>query len=296
MYQHLVKRALDIVFSLLMMPLVALVVLVCGVFIKLEDGGSIFYNAPRVGKNGRPFTMYKLRSMKINAPDLVMEDGSTYNSSSDPRMTRIGAFMRKTSLDEFPQFVNVLQGTMSVIGPRPDLAREVQLYRGNEAQKLNVLPGITGYAAVYGRNALAWRERLKLDVYYVEHQSFALDVRIFLKTFTAIAAQEGIYAQSDQQPAGEQPAKVQGTKERGAAHEAASAHESAAAHEAACQQVPSQHATKNPTAAHSASQQATAREAASYQDCGNQTRSQQAASAQVEGATSTASRSPFSKR
>lgn len=200
MYQHVIKRALDIIFSLCMMPLVALVVLVCGVFIKLEDGGSIFYNAPRVGKNGHPFTMYKLRSMKINAPDLVMEDGSTYNSSSDPRMTRIGAFMRKTSLDEFPQFVNVLQGTMSVIGPRPDLAREVQLYRGNEAQKLNVLPGITGYAAVYGRNALAWRERLKLDVYYVEHQSFSLDVRIFLKTFTAIAAQDGIYAQSDQQP------------------------------------------------------------------------------------------------
>lgn len=200
MYQHVIKRALDIIFSLCMMPLVALVVLVCGVFIKLEDGGSIFYNAPRVGKNGHPFTMYKLRSMNINAPDLVMEDGSTYNSSSDPRMTRIGAFMRKTSLDEFPQFINVLQGTMSVIGPRPDLEREVQLYRGNEARKLNVLPGITGYAAVYGRNALAWRERLKLDVYYVEHQSFSLDVRIFLKTFTAIAAQDGIYAQGDQQP------------------------------------------------------------------------------------------------
>ncbi len=96
----------------------------------MRTKGPIFYNAPRVGKDGRDFTMYKLRSMKVNAPDLVMEDGSTYNGADDPRMTRIGAFMRKASIDEMPQFINVLKGDMSVVAPRPDLRRETEALRG----------------------------------------------------------------------------------------------------------------------------------------------------------------------
>ena len=127
MYQHVFKRLLDIVIGVIALVPVCLVILIFGIAIKLEDGGPVFYNAPRVGKDGRDFIMYKLRSMRVNAPDLVMEDGSTYNGADDPRMTKVGAILRKTSLDELPQFLNVLKGDMSVVGPRPDLRRETEL-------------------------------------------------------------------------------------------------------------------------------------------------------------------------
>lgn len=197
MYVHFFKRVLDILIGIVAMPFLLIILIVFGIQIKLEDGGPIFYNAPRVGKDGKEFTMYKFRSMKVNAPDLVMEDGSTYNAADDPRMTRVGARMRSSSLDEFPQFLNVLNGTMSVVGPRPDLKRETELYQGNEAEKLKVKPGITGYAAVYGgRNASAWHDRLALDVWYVRNISFWLDVKIFFKTFSAIFSQEGVYVEA----------------------------------------------------------------------------------------------------
>lgn len=196
MYVRFVKRAFDIVIGLVAMPFLGLLLLIAAPAIKHEDNGPVFYNAPRVGKGGEEFLMYKLRSMKVNAPDLVMEDGSTYNGADDPRMTKVGAWLRKTSLDEFPQFINVLKGDMSVIGPRPDLAREVELYRGDEHEKLLVKPGITGYAAVYGRNSLPWHDRLALDVYYVRHVSFALDAKVFFRTFATVFKQEGIYVEA----------------------------------------------------------------------------------------------------
>ena len=118
-YKHFFKRVLDIVLGLIALPFVLIVFIVFAPMIYLEDKGPVFYNAPRVGKNGKPFVMYKFRSMYVNAPDLKMEDGSTYNGADDPRMTKIGAFMRKTSLDEFPQFLNVLKGDMSIIGHVP---------------------------------------------------------------------------------------------------------------------------------------------------------------------------------
>ena len=209
MYQHYVKRALDVGISLVAMPVLGVLTAVCAARIKAEDGGPVFYNAPRVGQGGREFTMYKFRSMKVNAPDLVMEDGSTYNAADDPRLTRVGAWMRRTSIDEFPQFINVLKGDMSVIGPRPDLKRETELYRGNEADKLLVKPGITGYSAVYGgRNAAAWHDRLALDVWYVHNISFALDAKIFFKTFGTLFSQEGIYASSSGEVPQEVPKEV----------------------------------------------------------------------------------------
>ena len=197
MYQHVFKRLLDIVIGVIALVPVCLVILIFGIAIKLEDGGPVFYNAPRVGKDGRDFIMYKLRSMRVNAPDLVMEDGSTYNGADDPRMTKVGALLRKTSLDELPQFLNVLKGDMSVVGPRPDLRRETELYTGEEGLKLTVKPGITGYAAVMGRNSLPWHDRLTLDVYYVKHISFALDAKVFFRTFTTVFKQEGIYVEGD---------------------------------------------------------------------------------------------------
>lgn len=195
LYVRVVKRFFDIVISLLMLPFLLLFIVVFGLAIWLEDHGPVFYNAPRMGKGFVPFKMYKFRSMKVNAPDLVMEDGSTYNGADDPRMTRVGAFMRRASIDEFPQFLNVLKGDMSVIGPRPDLERETELYEGNESDKLLVKPGITGWAAVCGRNAIQWHDRLKLDVEYVHNVSFAFDVKVFFLTFKTIFSQEGIYVE-----------------------------------------------------------------------------------------------------
>ncbi|MBQ9000929.1 MAG: sugar transferase [Eggerthellaceae bacterium] len=194
-YERYGKRACDIAISTAALPVVGVVCAACGTAIIREDGGPVFYNAPRVGLGGREFTMFKLRSMKVDAPDLVMEDGSTYNGADDPRMTNIGAFMRRASLDEIPQFLNVLRGDMSVVGPRHDLTRETELYEGDEALKLTVKPGVTGYAAVYGRNSLPWHDRLALDVEYVRKRSFPLDVKIFLKTFATVFKQEGIYVE-----------------------------------------------------------------------------------------------------
>lgn len=204
-YRRCGKRVCDVVVSVAALPLVGLVIAGCAIAIHREDGGPVFYNAPRVGKDGRDFIMYKLRSMKVDAPDLVMEDGSTYNGADDPRMTRVGAFLRRSSLDEIPQFLNVVKGDMSVVGPRPDLRREVELYRGDEALKLTVRPGVTGYAAVYGRNSLPWHDRLALDVHYVRHLSFPLDAKVFFKTFIAVFRQEGIYVQDAPDAAPQSP-------------------------------------------------------------------------------------------
>jgi lipopolysaccharide/colanic/teichoic acid biosynthesis glycosyltransferase len=201
-YSRLVKRLFDILLAVVALPFVALEFVIVAPLIYFEDKGSIFYNAPRIGEGGRSFVMYKYRSMRMNAPDLKMEDGSTYNAANDPRQTRIGAFLRRTSLDELPQVLNVLKGDMSFIGPRPDLAEEVALYQGDEARKLEVRPGLSGYAQVYGRNALAWHDRLALDVYYVEHLGFALDVRIFFKTFSAVFSQEGVYVSEGDEAGG----------------------------------------------------------------------------------------------
>lgn len=195
MYLRFGKRVCDLVVSIVALPFVLIIIAVLAPIIHFEDKGPVFYNAPRVGKDGRDFKMYKLRSMRVNAPDLVMEDGSTYNGADDPRMTKIGAFMRRTSLDEIPQFLNVLKGDMSVVGPRPDLRRETELYEGDEDEKLTVKPGITGYAAVYGRNSLPWHDRLALDVYYVRNVTFALDVKVFFRTFATVFKQEGIYVE-----------------------------------------------------------------------------------------------------
>ena len=130
MYAKFGKRVCDLVIGVVALPFVLLIIAVLAPFIHFEDKGPVFYNAPRVGLGGRDFKMYKLRSMRVNAPDLVMEDGSTYNGADDPRMTRVGAFMRKTSLDEMPQFLNVLKGDMSVVGPPPRPAPRDRALRG----------------------------------------------------------------------------------------------------------------------------------------------------------------------
>ncbi|MED5076039.1 sugar transferase [Geobacillus stearothermophilus] len=152
LYKKYIKRLLDILLSVILLPFVIIVISLFGLLIKLEDRGPIFYCGERLGKDGRVFKMYKLRSMKVNAPDLRNPDGSTYNSDKDPRLTRIGRILRKTSLDELPQIFNVLKGDMSFIGPRPDLPEHINYYEGEEVRKLEVLPGITGYNQAYFRS------------------------------------------------------------------------------------------------------------------------------------------------
>lgn len=194
MYKHFFKRLLDILLCLVALPFFLLLLLILGPMIYLEDRGPIFYNAPRLGRNGTTFLMYKFRSMYVNAPDIRNDDGTTYNSENDPRVTKIGRFIRKTSLDEIPQILNVLKGEMSLIGPRPDLPDAPDtVYQEEDFKKLAVRPGITGYSQAYYRNEIGLAERFRQDVFYAENVSFWLDIKIFFKTIAMVLGRKGIY-------------------------------------------------------------------------------------------------------
>ncbi len=197
MYRKFGKRFFDIVLSTLGIALFAIVFIPTAIAIYLEDRGPIFYNASRLGKGGKIFKMYKFRSMKVNAPDLRKADGSTYNGEDDPRLTRVGRFIRKTSIDEIPQLINVIKGDMSLIGPRPDLPEHVKEYIGNESRKLEVLPGITGYSQAYYRNSIEWKERIKYDTYYVDNLSLVMDIKVFFKTIMTVLKKEGVYVNAE---------------------------------------------------------------------------------------------------
>lgn len=193
MYRKYVKRGLDIIISAMMMPFFAILFIVIAPCIIIDDFGPVFYNAERLGKDGKIFKMYKFRSMKVNAPDIRQEDGSTYNGEDDPRVTTIGKILRKTSLDEVPQILNVLKGDMSIVGPRPDLPEHIRMYTKYEKRKLEVLPGITGYSQAYFRNSIPWKERIKNDIYYIDHMSFILDIKIFVQTVLSVIRHKNIY-------------------------------------------------------------------------------------------------------
>lgn len=187
------KRALDVVFGLCAMPFVVVSFVIAAPLIKLDDGGPIFYTAPRRGIRGRPFNMYKYRSMKVNSPVLHAADGSTLSSDKDPRLTRVGLFLRKTSLDEFPQFVNVLKGDMSIIGPRPDVpAKDYSELSDLQRKRLEVRPGVTGYNQAFFRNSVSPEEKYQNDCYYVDNLSFAMDVKVFLKTLQSVIASKNV--------------------------------------------------------------------------------------------------------
>ncbi|WP_347892307.1 sugar transferase [Dorea amylophila] len=193
MYVKVGKRAIDFIIGLIALPFILLVTVVIAPLIYFNDKGPIFYNAERLGKNGIPFKMYKFRSMMVNAPDIRNEDGSTYNGDADPRVTKIGRFMRKTSIDELPQFLNVLLGNMSLIGPRPDPLDDMDIYTEHQKRKLEVKPGITGYNQAYFRNSVEQNEKFENDVYYAEHVSFILDAKIFFKTIVMVLSHNSVY-------------------------------------------------------------------------------------------------------
>ena len=195
MYKKYFKRAIDILVSLIFLPLILILILVVGILIKLDDGGSVFYFANRRGINGNPFNMVKFRRMKEKAPDIRNEDGSTFNSENDPRITKIGKFLRKTSIDEIPQLINVLIGDMSLIGPRPNMAtKQFDELSIGEQQRVRIKPGITGYSQAFYRNSISMDEKTKLDNYYIDNVSFLLDMKIILQTLKTVILKENINA------------------------------------------------------------------------------------------------------
>ena len=195
MYQHFFKRIFDIIGSLIFLPFVLLEIIFLAPIIWLTDKGPVFYNAMRAGKDYKPFKMFKLRSMYVNSPDLKNADGSTYNSDDDPRVTSIGRFMRKTSLDEFPQFLNILLGDMSFVGPRPKLYNpERRLDEMSEVKQksYSVKPGITGYAQAYFRNSITQDEKFKWDAYYADNLTLWMDIKILFQTVWSVIARKNI--------------------------------------------------------------------------------------------------------
>ena len=199
MYKKYIKRCFDFCIALIATPFVLLIIVILAPLIYFDDKGPVFYNANRRGLHGETFKMLKLRSMYVNSPDLRNDDGSTFNGDNDPRVTKIGRFMRKTSIDELPQILNVLKGDMSFVGPRPTLATksfdEIELER---RKRYEVRPGVTGYAQAYFRNSISQEDKFKYDKYYVEHVSLLFDLKILIKTFTSVLKRENINYSAEQ--------------------------------------------------------------------------------------------------
>ncbi|WP_270504398.1 sugar transferase [Eubacterium limosum] len=192
MYRYFIKRLLDILVSLLILPVFIIFFIPVAFFIKFDDGGPIFYNANRLGKGMKEFKMYKFRSMKVNAEDIRNKDGSTYNSENDPRVTKVGKFIRKTSIDEVPQILNVLKGDMSIVGPRPSPLGNKDIYPKKYLKKFEIRPGITGYNQAILRNSSSMEQRVENDLYYLNHISFLLDLKIVVLTIVIVLKKKNI--------------------------------------------------------------------------------------------------------
>jgi lipopolysaccharide/colanic/teichoic acid biosynthesis glycosyltransferase len=180
-----VNRAADVVLASLGLALTSPLLGAAALAVKLEDGGPVLYRQRRVGKNGEEFELLKIRTMVVGAEKL----GAGYAvDKGDPRITRAGRILRRLSIDELPQLWNVVRGDMSVIGPRPTLGYQVERYTPRQLRRLEVKPGITGWAQIHGRAALPWEDRIELDVWYVEHRSPKVDLEILAKTPVALCS------------------------------------------------------------------------------------------------------------
>lgn len=190
---RILKRSFDIIASVIGLIALSPIFLAVTIAIKWDDGGPVFYDQVRVGKNGRKFKMYKFRSMRVNAENEMEKlqehsevDGAMFKMKNDPRVTRVGKFIRKTSIDEFPQLLNVLLGQMSIVGPRPPLPREVADYTQYDKQRLYVKPGCTGLWQVTARNSVGFQEMVNIDLDYIQRRSIWLDLKIIFKTVKVI--------------------------------------------------------------------------------------------------------------
>lgn len=193
------KRVLDILLASIGLVALSPVFLLVATMIKINSRGSVFFAHTRIGKDGKKFKMYKFRTMYENAEEMIKdftpeqkkEWQENYKLKDDPRITRIGRFLRKTSLDELPQIINIIKGDLSIIGPRPIIDRELEKYGENKQKFLSVTPGLTGYWQANGRSDTTYKQRMKMELYYIDHMSPKLDAQIFFKTFKTVLKKEG---------------------------------------------------------------------------------------------------------
>lgn len=186
----MIRRAIDILVSLAGLACTAPLIALAALAIRLESPGDVIYRQRRIGLDGRPFDVLKLRTMVDGAEHL---GAGLAIDRGDARITRVGALLRRWSVDELPNLLNVLRGEMSLIGPRPTLPHQVEAYDERQRGRLAIRPGITGWAQVNGRTSLPWAERIELDLHYVEHRSLALDIEILKRTVAVLVGGEGLY-------------------------------------------------------------------------------------------------------
>lgn len=193
------KRIIDILLSFVGLIVLSPIFLLIGIIIKIDSKGPVFFAHNRIGKNGKPIHMYKFRTMVPNAEAMIQqfdkeqmkEFKENYKLKDDPRITKVGKFLRKTSLDELPQIWNILVGDLSIIGPRPVIGEELEKYGPNKNKFLSVTPGLTGYWQANGRSETTYEERMKMELYYVDNRSLWLDVKLFFKTIISVVKKEG---------------------------------------------------------------------------------------------------------
>jgi lipopolysaccharide/colanic/teichoic acid biosynthesis glycosyltransferase len=187
-----VNRALDLAIAGVLLVVTAPFLGLAALAIRLESRGPVFYRQRRVGKDGRPFELLKLRTM---VPGAETMGAGIYVLEGDARITRVGRLLRRFSLDELPNLVNVLRGELAIVGPRPTVQEQVDRYTERQRRRLEVKPGITGWAQINGRTSLPWPERIELDVWYVEHRSLRLDLQILARTARMLASGRGLYSE-----------------------------------------------------------------------------------------------------
>ena len=184
------SRALDLLVASLALVLAAPLLALAAILIKLERRGPVFYRQRRIGRGGEPFELWKLRTM---VPGAEAMGAGIYVVEGDPRITRTGRLLRRLSLDELPNLINVLRGEMAIVGPRPTVQEQVDRYTDRQRRRLEVKPGITGWAQVNGRTSISWPERIELDIWYVDHRTLRLDLAILWKTVRLLVTGEGLY-------------------------------------------------------------------------------------------------------
>ena len=196
---RIIKRTTDVTLSAIAMVLLLPILAIIAIAIKLDSKGPVFFKHTRIGKDGKIIKIYKFRSMVENAEDLIKkftpeqmkEYKENYKLTNDPRITRVGNILRKTSLDELPQLINIIKGDLSIIGPRPVVAEELKKYQYNIDKFLSVTPGLTGYWAANGRSNTTYEERMEMELYYIDNLSLKMDLKVFFKTILSVVKKEG---------------------------------------------------------------------------------------------------------
>ncbi len=194
-----IKRVIDVILASVALILLSPLFGIIAIAIKIDSKGPVFFAHKRIGKNGNIIKLYKFRSMVINAEELIKsftpeqmkEYKENYKLTNDPRITKVGKFLRKTSLDELPQLINIINGDLSIIGPRPVIADELEKYGTNKDKFLSVTPGLTGYWAANGRSNTTYEQRMEMELYYIDNLSLKMDIKVFFKTILSVVKKEG---------------------------------------------------------------------------------------------------------